>query len=560
MKLVSKNIIVLVIVAIVLLLLSTRLYFRIDLTSDKRHSISPQSKNLMKSVREPIQTKIYLTGDLNSGFQKLRNSTVSTLEELSIYSKSKVNILSENPSEAGSAAEREKKYAELEQRGLVPTSVFEKDKEGKAMQKILFPWVELSYNGKTIPVNLLKNIHSVSGEENLNISIENLEFELTDAIRRLTNKSAEKIAFLEGHGELSELETYDISKSLSRYFQIDRGVIGSNANILDEYKAIIIAKPTEKFSEKDKFVLDQYLMNGGSILWLIDAVQTSDAELSSSGQTPAIPYDLNLNDMLFRYGVRFNPLLIQDVQSVVVPVNVAPKGQQADFQAFPLVYSPLLLTSTNHTVSKNLPPVKGYFSSPIEVVGENKDITPTLLLASSENAHLVQTPANISLSEIPDLKDKTYFNLSYIPVGLSLEGTFQSVFANRMPPQEIENPPSIKKSSVKTRQIFIADGDIIRNEIQNVGDTVEALPLGLDRYTQQQFGNKDLIVNAVLYLTDKNGWMDLRSRTIPLRLLNKNLIIAQRTQWQLINLLVPLILLLIAGIFYQWIRKRKYMR
>lgn len=558
MKFISKNSLVFLLVAILLLLISTRFYFRIDLTSDKRHSLSPQSKSLMKSVREPISAKIYLSGDLNSGFLKLQKSTIAILEELGAYSSKKMIITSENPSDAATAAEREEKFFELQSRGLVPTSVFEKDKEGKAMQKILFPWVELSYKGKTIPVNLLKNIPGLSGEENLNISIENLEFELTDAIRRLSNEKVQKIAFLEGHGELNEWETYDISRSLSRYFQIDRGVIGTDANILNGYKAIIIAKPTEKFSEKDKFVIDQYIMTGGSVLWLLDAVQTSDESLSQIGQTPAIPYDLNLTDMLFRYGVRINPLLIQDVQSVLVPVNVAPKGQSAEFQPMPLVYSPLLLTSLNHSISKNLPPVKAHFASPIELVGENKNVRADLILASSENTHLVQTPANISLSEIPDLKDKNYFNLAYVPVAVSLEGEFQSVFANRMPPPEIESPPAIKKTSERSRQIFIADGNIIRNEIQHTGDSIEALPLGLDRYTQQQYGNKDLIVNSILYLTDKDGWMNLRSRTIPLRLLNKNLVISQRTKWQTINVILPLAVLFIFGLLYEWIRRRKY--
>lgn len=555
-----KNIILITATVTAIIALSTFFHFRIDLTSDKRHSISSQTRSLMNSVKELLQVKVYLTGDLNPGFLRLKNSTVEMLDELRVYSSGKVTVSYENPSESTSAQEREAKYGELEKRGLTATSVYEKDKEGKSMQKIIFPWVELSYRGKTIPVHLLKNIPSLSGEENLNISIENLEFELTDAIRRLTATEVTKIAFLEGHGELNEMETYDISKALSRYFQIDRGEIGTDVNVLNEYKVVIIAKPTEKFSEKDKFVLDQYLMNGGTTLWLIDGVRISEQSLSETGVTPAIPYDLNLTDMLFRYGVRVNPAILQDVQSALMPVNVAPKGQQPEFQPMPWIFSPLLLTSINHAVTKNIPPVKGLFASPIELVGNNKNVQTELMLASSESTHLIQTPANISIAEMPDLKDKTYFNLAYVPVGVSLEGEFQSVFANRMPPPEIVNPAPVRKTSVSTRQIFIADGDIIRNDIQYSGDSAQALPLGLDRYTNQQFGNKDLIINSVLYLTDKNNWMRLRSRTIPLRLLNKNISTSKRTQWQLINVAFPVVFLLICGLVYRVVRIRKYRR
>ncbi len=558
MKFPDKNTLILTATLILLVVLSNFFFFRIDLTSDKRHSISPQTKNLMKTVSEPIDAVVYLTGDLNSGFLRLKNSTSDMLRELNVYSKSKVNVRFENPSEAESVETREQTYLELESRGMTGTSVYDKDKEGKAIQKIIYPWVELTYQGKTIPVNLLKNDRTLSGEENLNISIENLEFELTDAVRRLVKTNIEKIAFLEGHGELSEIETYDISKSLSRYFQIDRGVIGSDASILDGYKAVIIAKPTEPFSEKDKFVLDQYVMRGGSLLWLVDGVRISDESLAVSGTTPAMPLDLNLNDLLFRYGVRINPVVVEDVQSTLMPVNVAPKGEKPQFQPMPWVFSPLLLTSSEHTATKNLPPVKARFASMLEPVGESQGISKNIILATSSHTHITQAPANISLAAMPDLKDNNYFNLSYVPVGIALEGEFSSAFANRMAPPELQSASQIIKSSKKTRQIVVANGEIIRNEVQQQGDSVEALPLGFDRYMNQQFGNKDFIHNAVLYLADKEGWMDLRSRTIPLRLLNKSKVSSQRTQWQLINVLLPLIVLLVFGLAYQWIRRRKY--
>ncbi len=558
MKYFPKSSFAAALVIILLAVLSGLFLFRIDLTSDKRYSISKQSKELMKSVDSPVKATVYLTGDLNAGFLRLKKSTADILGELNAYSQGKIQIGYKNPSKENTEENTKMLNGELEKRGITATAVFEKDKEGKIIQKDVFPWVELSFRGKTVPVNLLKNNPALSGEENLNISIENLEFELTDAIRRLTNKTIGKIAFLEGHGELTEMETHDISRSLSRYFQIDRGEIGTDANVLNDYKAVIIAKPTAPFSEKDKFILDQYLMNGGALLWLIDGVRLSEQSLAESGNSPAVPFELNLDDMLFRYGVRINPALVQDVQSTLMPVNVAPAGQKPQFEPMPWVYSPLLLTSGQHVASRNISPVRARFASSAELVGDDENTSKNIILASSAKSHLLQIPAGISVTELPDVKNDNYFNVSYIPVGVSIEGVFRSVFANRMIPPEITNAASIKKASVPTRQIIIADGDIIRNDIESNGDSVEALPLGFDCYTNQLFGNKDLIINSILYLTDKNGQMQLRSRNIPMRLLNKDITTSLLTRWQIINVVLPLILLLLTGILYDQTRKRKY--
>ena len=560
MKKISKSTYIIFVAIAALTVVSSLFFYRIDLTTDKRYSISPQTKTLMHSVQEPVTVVVYLTGDLNPGFLRLKRATVELLDELNIYSKKQFNISYINPSEAATSEEREQNYLQLEQRGLTAASVYEKDKEGKNIQKIIYPWLEISYRGKTIPVNLLKNIPGYSGEENLNISIENLEFELTDALRRLINTKVEKIAFLEGHGELSEEETLDISQSLSRYYQIDRGTIGTDPAVLNDYKAVIIAKPTLPFSEKDKFVIDQYIMRGGRVLWLVDGVRVSPESLSTGGFTPAVELDLNLSDMLFRYGVRISPVLVEDVQSVLIPVNVAAKGEKPEFQPTPWVYAPLLLTSGDHPVTRNLAPVKANFASAIEMVGDDKKLERTFLLASSDNTHILQTPAEISLAAMPDLTDKNYFNRSYVPVGVVLEGEFQSDFTNRMPPEEIVNPPAIQTKSVPGRQIVIADGDIIRNETVGTGGNKKVIPLGFDRYMNQQFGNKDLITNAVLYLTDKNGWMELRSRTVALRLLNKKISAIEKTKWQIINVVIPPVVLLLAGLLYQWIRRRRYAR
>ena len=541
---------------IILALISFFFFFRIDLTSDKRYSIADQTKMLMAKTDSPLKVVVYLDGDLNPGFLRLKKSTAELLDELSVYSNHNIDIQFENPSLADSPEQREKKYTELQNRGLAPTAVYERDKEGKSIQKVIFPWIEMTYKGKKVQVCLLKNILGNSGEENLNISVENLEFEITDGIRRLVNTEVSKIAFLEGHGELSEAETYDISKTLSKYFQIDRGTIATNATILDNYKAVIIAKPTKPFSESDKFIIDQYIMHGGRVLWLLDGVRISKENLSTIGLSPAIELDLNLNDQLFRYGVRINPVLLQDVQCASVPVNIARVGATPQFEPTPWYFAPLLLTSPEHPITRNITEVRSEFCSGIDLVGDNKQVKSQLLLATSDNTHIVGTPTTIDLSQKIKPNDKAYFNAGYVPVAVAMEGNFESDFANRMIPAGLTNTSPIRRQSLNTRQIVVADGGIIRNETTEKDSTT--IPLGFDRYMNQQFGNKDFIQNAVLYLADNDGWMQLRSRTLKLRLLNKKITNEDRITWELINVLVPLGFLLIFGIGYQIQRKRKY--
>ena len=558
MKLLGKTNIILIATLVVLVALSSIFFFRIDLTSDKRYSISPLTRQLMKSTKAPVHVTVYLDGDLNPGFQRLKQSAVDMLQEMGVYAGDELTVDFENPSAAGSAGEREKKYAELSAQGMTATAIYERDKEGKAIQKIVFPWIKMRYNDKSVVVCLLKNVHGNSGEENLNISIENLEFEITDGIRRLTNTTIPKIAFIEGHGELTEAETYDISKALSRYFQIDRGVLGGDANILNQYKAIIVAKPQQPFSESDKYIIDQYIMNGGRVLWLLDGVRVSKESLSKSGLSPAIELDLNLTDQLFKYGVRINPGLLQDVQCASVPVNIAQAGAQPQFEPSPWFYAPLLLTSTEHPITKNITEVRSEFTSALEVVGNHQAISASLLLATSDHSHIVAVPSTIDLSNMPKANDKAYFDKQYLPVAILVEGSFSSDFENRLRPKEIVSAPAFMGKSKNTKQIVVADGDIIRNETNGIASDSTTLPLGFDRYMNQQFGNRDFVLNSVLYLTDDAGWLGLRSRTLQLRLLNKSVVSEERLFWQCVNIGLPLLLLLAGGVGYGLYRKKKY--
>lgn len=538
---------------IVLLLncLSANLFFRIDLTSDKRHSVSQPTKQLMAGLNEEVEVTIYLDGEMNSGFLRLKRSVAELLDELSIYAPEGITYSFTNPTSL--PQEEQKQLMQLfAENGISPTTIYERNRDGKSVQRLLFPWLKISYGDKQQWVSLLKNIKGNSGEENLNISIESLEFQLTDALRLLTQKEIQKIAFIEGHGELSDYNTWDISLALSRYFQIDRGVLGTDASVLDDYKAIIIAAPTQPFSENDKYIIDQYIMRGGRVLWLIDGVRLDENSLSTTGMSPTIPMDVNLTDMLFRYGVRVNPMIVQDQQCLLVPVNVASEGEPAHFEPMPWYFAPLLLTSPNHPVSRNLPQVTGTFVSCLDIVGENENLRRDVLLATSNATHIISAPAAINVEEIELTPD--YFNLAYVPVAVALDGVFPSLFAHRLMPQNITNAPAKLKESVPTKQIVMASGSFISNDIQDG----QPLPVGYDRYTQTQFGNRDFFVNALLYLTDDQGWINLRNKQLKIRLINKNIATNARLPLQLVNVGMPLLLLAIFGGVFLWMRRRVY--
>ncbi len=541
-------------IIIVLNVIAGMFFFRIDLTADKRNSISAPTKQLMRNLSQPLSITIYLAGDLNSGFLRLQKAVAELLDELDMYASRHIDYRFVNPSDADNAQQRQEQYEALMQKGMVPTVIYEKDKDGKSVQRIVFPWAEITYGGKTRYLCLLKNIRGRSGDENLNVSIENLEFELTDVIRMLTQDNVRKIAFIEGHNELSETYTYDISLAWNRYFQIDRGVLGNDASVLDGYEAIVVAAPQDALSESDKYIIDQYIMYGGRVLWLLDGVRFDIQALSQNGISPAMPLELNLTDMLFRYGIRINPVLIQDEQCLLVPVNVAPEGTTADFQPMPWYFAPLLLTSPLHPVSRNIAPVAGTFVSAIDFVGDNRQVSGAVLLASSNATHVVQTPATIDVTDMA-LTDN-YFNAAYIPVAGALEGSFESAFTHRIMPSGIINAKPKRRESLPTRQIVVACGSIIRNEVEKG----EALPVGYDRYTQNQFGNRDFLVNAMLYLTDDEGWINLRSKDFTLRMLNRNISRQKRTLMQWVNTGVPIACLLLFGVGFSLYRKRRYTR
>ena len=528
---------------------------RWDMTDDKHYSLSEASKSLLRQTDEPIEVTLLLEGDLNAGFRRLKKATEETIAEMNVFGDVRCTMYDVQRFSEDSIAAL----------GLRPIVIHEREQNGKTAQTTVYPYAIIQYKGKRAVVTLLKNTRGLSGEENLNASIEQLEFAFMEALHLLQQRETPRVAILEGHGEPDEAHTYDLMSALSKYFQVDRGQIDESRkskdrfaqrpidiHILDGYKAILIIDPQTPFSEQERFIIDQYLMRGGAVLWAVNGVRFSEQVLQSDGFTPILPLEVGLTDMLFRYGVRVNPALVQDIQCLPIPVNVSNDPSQPNLQPMPWTYAPLLLTSQGSPVTKNMGQVMSTFVSPVDAVGGEDGIEKRVLLATSTASRVTATPGEVDLNDLnPDMNA---FQYQYVPVAVSMEGVFNSAFAHRMAPEGIETDEPILKTSRKTRQIVIGSSSILLNEIQKN----QALPMGYDRYSGMQFSNRDFAANALLWLTDSEGLISLREKSVALRLLNDKRAHDQRAQVQAVSTILPVAILAIIGGIVFVIRKRKY--
>ena len=440
-----------------------------------------------------------------------------------------------------------------------PIDLHSGDPEGGSTQKIIFPGMIVNYNGIEVPVNFLNNSTS-SSEQNILRSVEGLEYEMIQTISTLSSDTVKKVAFIEGHGEIPEIGTADITYNLAKFFTIDRGTIGGKPGILDKYAAIVIAGPEKVFSESDKLVLDQYIMNGGKVLWLIDEVAVNSDSLVY-GETVGLYRPLNIEDQLFRYGARINPMIVQDIECVPIRLMVMSGGTRQQVVTAPWVYYPLLKPSASHPITRNVNRVMGEFVNYIDTVGLDPAIKKKILLSTSQLSRTVSPPVVISLKEAELTPVEKDFNKPNLSVAVLLEGVFQSAFKNRIVSNLTEDKNlRIRTESKKTRMIVIADADIIRNEVKRSGLNESPQPLGRDKYTGQVYGNKDFLINCLNWLVDNNGIMELRSRELKLRLLNTHEIKTHRLKWQIINIAGPILIVILSGLLYSYFRKRNYTR
>ena len=560
-----KHIILVIVAIIAVNFISTKVYKRFDLTTDHRYTLNEATLDIIKKAETPIVIDVFLEGeDFPSEFRRLQSETKQLLEEFRAYNDN-ISFKFINPTEDEDT--RDQAIQQLNARDLTPMQLNVQE-NGKQSQEVIFPWALASYDEVTVKIPLVKNKIGETQQQLVTNSVQHLEYTFADGISKLVNPKRRKIAVLKGNGEIDEISKNgrpktqylaDYILSIRDYYNIAPFTLDSaNTNPietlkqLNDFDLIIAAKPTEAFTEEEKFVLDQYTMNGGKSLWLIDQVaMDKDSLYNDFGKNVALARDLNLTDFFFKYGIRINPVLVSSMYSAPI-VLLSGEGSNTRAERFPWTYSPLAQGISTHPVVNNLNYIKFDFASPIDTLKNNlKTVKKTVLLQSAPLSKLEGTPREISLDEVNNQQDPASFNKGSQNLAVLLEGKFTSVYNNRVKPFDLKD---VKNESVPTKMIVISDGDVIKNEIDRNGPK----ELGYDSKLNQFFGNKEFLVNAANYLLDDNGLINIRSKEIAVAFLNSEKITEEKTKWQLLNILLPLVLLGIFGFSFNYFRKKKY--
>lgn len=544
-----KHLAVIIVILIVVNILSAQFFKRFDLTSDNRYTLSETTLTTLKNVKEPIYLDVFLDGDFPSEFKRLQSETYQLLEEYKAYNS---NIIFKFNNPNADAATADQYTAELIGLGFTPTNINQNNKGKKELIQI-FPWAIANMGEKSVRVPLLVNNYGNRPEENINKSVQLLEFAFTDAITKLTSVKKKRIAILKGNGQMADKYTSDLLMEAKEYYALGEFELDAFPDDLPKtlanlkrFDMALIVKPTQAFSDEEKYILDQYVMQGGKTMWLMDQVAIDlDSLQNQNRQALASPRDLNLDDLFFKYGVRINTRLIQDLLSTPITAQ-SPTGED-----FPIdwLYSPTVRSEENHPINKNINLIKLEFANQIDTL--KNGIKKTVLLKSSPQSKAVGAPLLIGLNQFMEDLDESKFNEGNQIIGTLLEGNFTSAFNNRVKPFKISDN---KDHGVATKMIVIADGDIVNYTYINK----KPVQNGYDQWTQQVYGNKDFLINAINYLLDDNGLIDIRSKNVELPLLDEQKVNKQYTSSQIITVGIPIVLLIVFGFVFTYIRKRKY--
>lgn len=550
-----KSLLIVIAILLVLNIISSYFFHRFDLTKDKRYTLSPTSLNVIKQVQNPLFVKIYLQGDLPAEFKRLQSETRDLFEEFQAYNK---NIIFEFVNPLENEDESMDNIKNLYLKGLTPINITVDDK-GKQSQSMVFPWAIAVYNNKEMKIPLLKNIMGASTTEKVIGSVQHLEYSIADAINKITKEKQKKIAVIKGNGELQDVQIANFLMQVRESYHIGPFTLDSVARnpmgsleALQKYDLAIIAKPTESFTDAEKQVLDQFIVNGGKTMWLLDQVNMEmDSLYNESGATLAFPRDLNLNDMFFKYGFRINPDLVKDEQGSPIKLATGDPGSAAQFQEFNWKYAPQVYPTSKHPIVKNLGIIKFDFANPIDTL--KNEIKKTVLLQSSKYSKKIGTPTEINLNIVAEeTSPNHYLNTGNIPLSVLLEGSFHSMFENRILPFEQK---SFESKGIDNKIIVISDGDLIRNQLDKNFQPVE---LGYDQRSGNLYDNKDFLMNCVNYLLDDNGLINIRSKDLDLPLLDKEKVNERYTRTQILTVGLPILILLLFGAVFTFLRKRKY--
>ena len=541
----TKNSLGLLIGLIVLNMANQSYYTRFDISQDQRYTLSETSHSILKEIDRSLFITVYLEGDFPSEFKRLQIETRQFLEEL-VAENSDIILHFENPDDQREA---------LLERGMMPSRLTVEE-NGKLSEAIIFPWAEINYDGKSTIVSLLPTAVVASQEEQLQKAIENLEYSFLSALHRITLKEQKKIAVLSGNGELSDLYLYSFLSEVAKKHQLAKFTLDSVAEnpqktlkALNQYDLTIIAKPTVPFTKEEKFTLDQFITNGGKTLWMLDQVNADQDSLINTGKLLAYPRDLNLTDLLFSYGVRINTSLVKDLYAAKIPVATGTIGNQTQFKNLAWFFHPLANGNPYHPITKNIVPVRFQYTNQIDTLKNSIKKTP--LLVSSVLTQKLGTPNFIELQSIADEPIEADFQDGNQLFAVLLEGDFKSAYKNRMLPFQT---PLYKANANQNKMIIISDGDIGKNQILKK----EPYDLARDKWTGETFGNKDFLLNAVDYLLDDVGLMELRNKSLQINILNKQKAFKERRFWQFLNVVFPILLILLFGGVFHFVRKRKY--
>ncbi|MES2239214.1 MAG: gliding motility-associated ABC transporter substrate-binding protein GldG [Bacteroidota bacterium] len=552
-----KSVVITIAILLLINLIGNYFFHRFDLTKDKRYTLSQTSLNIIKEVKEPLSIKIYMEGDLPAEFKRLQQETRELLEEFQAYNS---NIIFEFVNPLENEDESMNNIKALYMKGLTPVNITVNDK-GKQSQAMVFPWAIAVYHNKEVNIPLLKNIMGASTTEKVIGSVQHLEYSIADALNKITKEKQKKIAVIKGNGEIQDVLIAKFLLQIRESYHIGPFTLDSVAKspvasleALEKYDLAIIAKPTETFSDAEKQVLDQYIINGGKTMWLVDQVAVEmDSLYNASGATLAYPRDLNLNDMFFKYGIRINPDIVKDEQGSPIKLATGEQGSATQYQTFNWKFAPLVYPTSQHPIVKNLGGVKFDFANPIDTL--KNGIKKTVLLQSSQYSKKVGAPSEINLNIVAEeTSPKHYINTGNIPMAVLLEGNFHSVFENRVLAFDQSHFEAKGKDS---KMIVISDGDIIKNQLDKNYAPVE---LGFDQRSGNLYDNKDFLLNCVNYLLDDTGLINIRSKDLDLPLLDKNKVSENYTQTQVITIGLPILILAIFGVVFSFLRKRKYHR
>jgi gliding-associated putative ABC transporter substrate-binding component GldG len=534
-------------------LLVAKEFYRIDLTEEKRYSLKPETIRILKDLEDELHVEIFLEGKLNASFQRFQKAILETVEEFRIYSKGRVTYSLSDPSAAMSENARNEYMADLAARGIQPTNIID-TRDGQREERIIFPGVVVSHEGLESGLMLLKGNKAGTPEEEINQSIEGIEYELISTVYSLVNTDRKQIGYITGHGELDSLQRYSFISELENVYDVFTTKFSTQQE-LKRFDVLIIAKPTRPFSERDKYLLDQYIMQGGKVLFLIDKVNASMDSLARDDYF-AGPVNLNLDDQLFKYGVRINPDLVQDRRSGMYPVITGEVGGKPRIQLIEWPFFPLIGEFGTHSITRNLNAILTRFCSSIDTVNA-PGVKKTALLMTSQYSRRIATPVHININELrKNLRDSDYTTRN-IPIGILLEGTFTSLYKNRFAPAGFEST-EMKEESNNTSLVVIADGDVARNDVNPRNNQPQ--PLGFDPMTNVTFANKDFLLNTLAYLTNENGLIQARNKEVKIRPLDKVQIKDERLRWQVLNLALPLVVLIAFGIVRSYTRKHKFAR